>query len=238
MQRRKRVKIGVCDDEPIIALTLSKLVKQCFLKLKMDVQINIYNSGEGLLQKIEELDTVFLDIEMPMMDGIEVGKVIKERNETCKIIMATGKVDRFKESFKINAFRFITKPFEIEEIEEAIDAILKLKVGENVISLFLNRIQYDIPQKNIQYFKAFNGYSEVWVENKCYRKDISLNELEQILDSRLFVRVHKQYIINMLFIKMYNSTNVKINEELIPVSRRKQKEFEKLYMNFDIIHKG
>ena len=232
------MKIGICDDEPIIAQVLIRIVEQSLEKRQVNAEIIPFTSGGSLLERVEELDAVFLDIEMPEMDGFEVGRVIQKRNPSCKIIMATGKMERFKESFKINAFRFVTKPFDNDEIEEALEALIKMKIGEEVIPLYIHRVQYDIMQKNIKYFKAFNGYSEAVVEDKSYRKELSLNEIEELLDHRLFHRVHKQYIVNMLFVETYNDSVIIIDGELIPVSRRKQKEFKKTYIDFDVNYRG
>lgn len=232
------MKIGICDDEPIIAKRLLQLIELSLEKLQIKTEIFTFLSGRSLIERVEELDAVFLDIEMPLMDGFEVGRVIIKRNPNCKIIMATGKVERFKDSFKINAFRFVTKPFDCSEIEETIEALMKMKIGEEVVPLYFNRIQYDIPQKNIKYFKAFNGYSEAMVEDKCFRKELSLNEVEELLDNRLFARVHKQYIVNMYFIETYKRSIIIIDGKSVPVSRRKQKEFEKMYINFDVNYRS
>lgn len=66
---------------------------------------------------------VFLDVEMPEMDGFEVGRRIYENNPECKLIIATGRVERFKEAFKIHAYRFITKPFQQDEVNDVIEAV-------------------------------------------------------------------------------------------------------------------
>lgn len=232
------MKIGICDDEPMIAKMLLLLIEKSLEKMKIKSEIFIFLSGRSLIERVEEFDAVFLDIEMPVMDGFEVGSVIIKRNPKCKIIMSTGKVERFKDSFKINAFRFVTKPFDYREIDESIEALIKIKVGEKVVTLYNNRIQYDIPQNNIKYFKAFNGYSEAMVEDKCFRKDLSLNELEELLDNRLFARVHKQYLVNMHFVELYKNSMIRIDGKTLPVSRRKQKEFEKMYINYDVTYRS
>ena len=152
--------------------------------------------------------------------------------------MATGKVERFKESFKINAFRFVTKPFISSEIEEAIETLITLKIGEKAISLYLDRNPYEIPQKDIKYFKAFNGYSIAVVKDECFRKDSSLNELEKVLDKRIFVRINKQYLVNMRFVEIVKASALVIDGIEIPISRRKQKKLETAYINFDVNYRG
>lgn len=228
------MKIGICDDEYMIIETLARFVEQSLKQKRVEAEIILFLSGYSLLEKINELDVVFLDISMPEMDGFEVGVSINKRNPSCKIIMATGNSQRYKDAFKINAFRFITKPFDSSEIGEAMEAVLRMKIGEEKIRLYFERIPYDTPQKNIIYWKAYNGYCEAKVQDKYFRRELSLNELGGLLDERLFVRIHKQYIVNMRYIDYYKNHTVVIGRESLPVSRRRKKEFVQRYLYFDI----
>jgi DNA-binding LytR/AlgR family response regulator len=232
------MKIGICDDEPLMTTMLKRIIEEILRKPDIKVEISTFLSGGELIERIDDLDAVFLDIEMPELDGFEAGNVIMKRNPNCKIIIATGILERFKESFKINAFRFITKPYDSIEIEEALQALIKTKIGEETIPLFINRIQFEIRQKDIKYFKAFNGYSEAIVEDKCFRKELSLNELEEILDDRLFIRIHKKYLVNIRFVESYKNSMVKIDAKYLTVSRRKHKEVEKMYINYAVSNGG
>lgn len=232
------MKIGICDDERIVIEMLSGFVEQSMEQRRIEAEIIPFLSGYSLLEKINELDAVFLDISMPEMDGFEVGLSINQRNPSCKIIMATGNSQRYKNAFKINAFRFITKPFDLAEIVEAMEALLRMKIGEEKIRLYFERIPYDIPQKDIIYWKAYNGYCEAKVQNRYFRRELSLNEVEGLLDNRLFARIHKQYIVNMRYIDHCKCHMVAIGGEFLPVSRRKQKEFEQRHLYFDVNYRG
>lgn len=229
----KRV-IGLCDDQMAVAMRLKKIISDILQEEGENWEICLFDSGEKLLETAELINVVFLDIEMPGLDGIETGKELKRRNPDCKIIMATGKVERFKEAFHIQAMRFITKPFDKREIEEALKAVEKSHVGNAKIELYYLRNSYQIEQDKIQYIKAYNGYTEYRVENQVFRKDISLNEVEKMLDKRLFVRIHRQYIINMRWIQSYSNGKVEIGDIEIDVSRRKRKDFEQKYIEYDL----
>lgn len=96
------------------------------------------------------MEAIFLDIEMPQMDGIEIGRIIKKIHPKCKIIMAADKEERIKEAFQIEALRFISKPFEYLEVEGAIKALYKQRLGTESIGLALLRfIRGAIIIKNI-----------------------------------------------------------------------------------------
>ena len=72
-----------------------------------------------LLNETEEIHILLLDIDMPVMDGIEAVAALKKSGRQCNIIMLTSKRERFKDAFKIGATRFVTKPIEKDELFEA-----------------------------------------------------------------------------------------------------------------------
>lgn len=228
------LRVALCDDQEYILVQLKKMLQEILKKKGCQYIIEVFSSGEELISKNEYCDVVFLDIEMPGMDGIQVGEIIRQRNAECKIIMATCAIERYKEAFHIRAFRFVTKPFVSEEIEEAIDAVLSLKRDDDGIELYYQRVLYKIKWKDIQYIQAYNGYSEFLVENRIFRKEISLNSIEEQLDMQFFSRIHRQYIVNMRWIISYDNGEVRVGNQVIPVSKRKRKEFEQEYIEFDL----
>lgn len=226
--------IGICDDEPLILQSLKLRVEECIKKNGWLADVLTFLSGFDLLARISELDIIFLDIEMPGLDGIETGKQILNMNKNCKIIIESGRVDKFKESFKINAFRFITKPFNIVEIEEALHSIWILYVGMEKIEVYENRIPYSICQRDISFIVSYGSFSEFIVGSKRFRKDISLSEMEKILNKNIFFRPNRQYMVNMLHIIKVENEIIQLKEQNIKISRRKRINFEMTFMDFDL----
>lgn len=229
--------IAICDDEPILLNTLSMMVEEVMSKKKIPFEIDTFSSGEKLVEQVKAFQLVFLDIEMPNMDGIDTGGCILRWNPECKVVIASGRVDRFQETYKIKAFRFIVKPYEMEEIEEAIDAYLNQCIGMQKVELFYKRNPVWVQQRDISYVVAFGSYVEVVVRKQVYRKEISLFEMEQQFDQRCFFRIHRQYLVNMFWVTGYEKGKVFVSGEVLLLSRRKQKAFEQAYMEFDLIYR-
>lgn len=229
----QKVKIGICDDFPEVVEVLSNIVSEHLDKKEYAYKIEKFYNGTDLLESIQEMDIVFLDIEMPGLDGIEIGGRIQESNGDCKIIMATGRVDRFKEAFRISAFRFVTKPFDPEEIISALDEALNSMLGIETVELYLNRIPYNVQQKDILYVKAYESYVGVYVKNRgMMRKDMSLTKIMPLLDRRLFYRADRKYAVNLALIEEYKRGVIKITDVEIKIPRGKKKEFEREYEEF------
>lgn len=228
------IQIAVCDDVVQQTVDLQRYIQEYYTAKHMEYRLHIYTTGLELLLDAEKLDIIFLDIKMPDLDGIETGREIRKRNAACKIIMATCMVDRMKEAFYIEAFRFITKPFEQDEIEEALDACMRKTLGSSMIELYYNRNLYQIRQNEIWYIVTYDSYCEYMVKGKTLRSEDSLKDLEDQLDRRMFFRIHRKYIVNMARIRSYENGKVWIKDIELPVSRRRKKKFEQAYMEFDL----
>lgn len=226
------IKIAICDDLDIITEELHSIITELLKRHEYEAECKTFLSAKDLLKEIEDFSVVFLDIEMPGMDGIEAGNVIIKRNPGCRIIMATALRDRFKETFKFRAYRYIEKPFDKESIEEALVSAMDGFPGEECLELYLSREKHRIRQKDIVMIRAYNGYSEFTVGKLVFRRNDSLDELEKILDKRIFARVERRYIVNIVFLKKIKNT-VEINGNILQVSRRNRKEFDSRYITYD-----
>lgn len=228
------IRIGICDDEFYIIEILKKLIQECIIKLKKECEIYSYYSGKEILNDSDRLDLIFLDIEMPGMDGIEIGKILQRNGYNGKVIMATAMEGRFKEAFSIEAFRFVTKPFQKEEILQVLEDYMKTMLGTQQIKVYKERNEFIFYQKDILYVRSINSAVELHMKKGIFRKESSLSEMEEILDSKLFYRISKQYLVNLQEISNYRNGFIVVQGEELKVSVRKKKEFEKVYMMFDV----
>ncbi len=114
------IKTGICDDKKGSLALLEGMISECLKELGTAAEIFTYDSGKDLLKNYEQLELIFLDIEMPEMDGVETGKILREKGYAGKIIMASANTERFKEAFTIGTFRFVSKPFQKEEVMEVL----------------------------------------------------------------------------------------------------------------------
>lgn len=232
----EQVLLGICDDQPEVLCELQKMLCGICDEIGLNNEICAFSDGHELLEQIERFQVVFLDIEMPQMDGIELGKQIKEKNPGCKIVMATGMVERFKEAFQIRALRFVTKPFVRDEVKEALEAAVEGIFFTKSIEVYAGRNKYELPEEKIAYIRAYNGYSELYAVGKTFRRESSLSELEAVLNEKMFVRINREVIVNLSMIREYGGAQIKTEDREFYVSRRRRKEFEKKYMEYDLKH--
>ena len=228
--------IALCDDNKEALTELSALLKENGKTKRIELNIDCYSSGKMLIEKCVKYDAAFLDIEMPEIDGIDLGKEIKNKNPSCILVMATAYENKFKEAFKIEASRYLTKPYDYKEVSEALNFINNRICKEHLIEVYFQRNLCKIKSSDISYVRSINGECECYVKGVCFRKDIALSEIEKELDGSAFIRVHKSYIVNMRLIDDYSDGFLLVDGTQIPVASRRKKEFENEYIVFDINH--
>lgn len=230
----KRLVVGLCDDEEYVCDSVYKILKKYGNEHQIEIEFIYYNSAKLLLEKRDMLDVLFLDIEMPKMDGIKAGMKLRDWNIDYKIIMLTVREDRFRDAFKIGAFRFVSKP--INEVEFCLainDVIDAMSINRSVIA-YRDNVAFEISQKDILYIEANYSSSLIYTRDCEYRSEQSLKAWSNLLDKRFFFQSHRSYIVNMSKIEnVQGNTIYLVTGDRILVSRRLRTSFLKVYMMYD-----
>lgn len=229
-----RFVIGICDDERYTHIEVSKILDAHAEEKGISISIVDYYSAAELLKGDEKLDVLILDIDMPDMDGIEAGHELRRRNIDYKIIMLTGHLDRFKEAFEIEAFRFAVKPIKKDELVRDVEEALFRCALLNKIKVYKDKILYEIAQKDVLYVEANQSSTLIFTANSEYRSENALSDWEMILDAKTFIRCHKSFIVNMSVIEEIQDRVIRItNGYKVPVSRRYRKQLMMSYVEYD-----
>lgn len=170
------------------------------------------NGFEGLkLINSSKPDLIFLDIQMPKLNGFEMLELIKDPPN---VIFCTAYDEFAIKAFEQNAIDYLLKPFSKTRMLDAIDKVKKSEEKTNsakIEPLSLNSPLERIVVKNsksidilpvadIQYLMSQDDYVEINVDGKKYLKHQRLKYYETALNENIFVRVHRQYIVNITYI--------------------------------------
>lgn len=226
------MRIAICDRQKSSIDRILGCVKKILSQRGIEVSWFLFNSGRDLLQVAGSYDIVFLGADTDDIDGLETGRRLREREKLCKIILIAERIEQIKEAFKFQTFRLITRPVNLMEVREAVISAIENDEGSNSIDLYYNRNVYSIPQKDIMFVRAFNGYTEFKVRERIYRREESLAAMVERLDSKLFYQVGRKYIINMSAVSDFDGRRIVIGEEEILIPTRLKKVFEKQYLIF------
>lgn len=225
--------IAICDDEKPICEQVEKLVK----KQMPDCNTELFASGEALLKETNVFDIIFLDIQMDDINGIQAARMLRNKKEEALLIFITGLKEYVFEAFDVSAFHYLLKPIEEKKFAEVFakavsEAEKKRGLTEEPFFMKSNGKTIILNRNHILYVESQNRMVNFHTTNKCLELYSDMRDLEQQL-GRNFYRCHRGYIVNMGHIAEYEKDRIALtNGETIGLSRRKYKEFVKVYMDY------
>lgn len=202
------IKAIIIEDEELARELIKNYIK---LNPEMEIIAECENGFEGI-KAIQELhpDLIFLDIQMPKLNGFEMLEILDERPE---VIFTTAYNQYAIQAFELNAIDYLLKPFSKDRFETAVSkAILKIRNKEpqnkNVENLIrqpitetLERVVVKsntkisvIPVEKIRYLEAQDDYVMIYTETGKHLKQATMKYFESHLDPNHFMRIHRSYI--------------------------------------------
>lgn len=225
------VGIVVCDDEKNVHEEIAEIIKE-YEKCDELVVHNCYSIRELLSYK-EDYEAILLDVNLQDGNGIETIEHLPKMGRDKKIIMLTASREDFKDAFKIGAVRYVTKPINKEELFEALDCLLLLE-GATPLKVYDNNNMIKLPQEKVAFIQSKTNYRKIFTNDLEFDSRITMKELEQILDSNVFIKVHRAYIVNMNYIsKLEKERLIMKNGMIVPISRRHYSDVIEAIVLFD-----
>ena len=228
------LRIAVCDDESYFSQLIKKYIETFLWKKELEFKIDIFNSGEELLEIGSELinyNIFFLDIDMEKINGVRVAQKIREYGFESYIVFVTAYIDYSLEGYKVDAIRYLLKNnlnFEatIHECMEAIFEKMNYVVSKKIFSF--NEVEKKVALERILYIESRLHKLEFHIieeEMKIYTMYGTLNELEKEMKEFRFVRIHQSYLVNLKHIKEIKDYQVILsnNEQLVIPKARYRK---------------
>ena len=219
------MKFAVCDDEQEMTNYISDKLRVYYSE---DCEIRKYEDGESLLADSRKhlFDALFLDIDMPGLDGMELAERIREDNQYVKIVFVTNKDNLVYSTLKYVPFRFIRKTYLDDEISEAVDA-LHDSIAQSNSTVIFNTKNGDICVQigDIIYAEVMNHTITVYSTDGKLTIFKSMDELENELGKFGFLRPHKSFLVNHIHIASIKQNRIFTDTGLnLPLSRNRAKD--------------
>lgn len=218
------LRCAVVDDSSIQRLSIVKLIKEHPSLTLLAEYKNALETKKGLNET--EVDLIFLDIEMPVINGFELLDVL---NNKPQIIFVTGKTEYAFKAFDYDATDYLQKPITQERFNLAVNKAIeyhKLKFENKVegdhIFVKSNLKKRKVFINNILWIEALGDYVKIVTNDESLIVLSTMKSFEKELEAYPFMRIHKSYIANLTKIKRFNSKHVEINNNNIPLSRNKK----------------
>lgn len=224
-------RVAICDDEQTVCSRIEKIILD-YQKISAEkIDILVFLSGQELCKYIKEgqaFDLIFLDIELGKINGIEVGRIIREevKDDITQIVYISAKKDYAIELFDNRPLNFLVKPINEENIIKNLKIAMKLYENCNLFFEFSNSaIFYKIPYKDIKYFASNDKKIRIFTIDTVYEFYGKLSDIEKLTKNKDFILIHKSYLVNYLYILEASYDNLKLtNNEILPISQTYRKE--------------
>ena len=233
-------RIGICDDEEIICSEIEQIIlnysKRCVEKL----DIEVFYSGEELCNIMKngvEFDLIFLDIELKLISGVEVGKFIRDvlKNERIHIVYISAKDCYYQELFDVRPMHFLHKPLSADKLIKDIEKAIELSnLLEYSFIYQQGRTSYKKSIKDILYFEANGRMVKIVTSDGVDYFYGSLKEVYKDLNGYHFFFIHQSYLVNYSHVIEFGHKELKMsNKIMLPISRQKREKVLDVFMSYE-----
>ena len=233
------IKCAIVDDEPLAVELLASYVKKIpFLEL-----CGKYNNATDALHGIGEtpVDLLFLDIQMPELNGLELSKMLPENT---RIVFTTAFNQYAVDGFRVNALDYLLKPISYADFLEASNKALQwfqlvqqqsdprvaATPEEEVKSIFV-KSEYKLLQINlddIRYIEGLKDYVKIYTEQSPHPilSLMNMKSIEQMLPASRFIRVHRSFIVQKSKIREIERNRIVFGDVYIPIGDSYKQAFQ------------
>jgi len=229
------LKYIIIDDEPLAHDIIQEF---CSMLPHLQLVKNCYSAMEAMQYLNEnQIDFMFLDINMPKLKGLDFLKTLSTPPKT---IVTTAYKEHALEGFELNVVDYILKPFSFNRLVKAVnkvsDSLVANTITKEITSKTSTRFfvkgdkkHHQIDLKDLLYIEAYGNYTKLFLQEEMIISHEKISHYETILNEDNFLRVHKSFIIAIDKIKFIEGNRILIGEHKIPIGQTYKSKVNKLY---------
>ncbi len=228
----------IVDDEPLARQEMQSLIEELSSFEILGKFSNAVKAVDFL--RDNEVDIIFLDIEMPVVTGLEFARQISEKT---LVIFTTAYPQYALRSYELDAIDYLLKPIDKERLEKAINkaSLYKNLLTENTVKstfegnnsnfLFIksDRRHHKLNYNDIVFVEGLKDYVIIHTKTQKLITAMNLKTIHQKLISNLFLRVSKSYVVNIDYVESFDNHTLYGNNFEIPLGEVYKKEFFNQY---------
>ena len=231
------VKIAVCEDE----LEVQKMLAESIQKVCPNAEILCYLSSEALLEADEQIDILFLDIQMPKKSGMEVARELRKDGRKTILIFITAIEEYVFQAFDVGAFHYLVKPLSSDKFEEVLKKAIKqyeemnrkMPEKEEKYLIIKNRgIHTKVLLKDIVYAEVYNRKIILHKMDSDIEYYGKMSDLE-IQTGEDFFRSHRAYLIHFKYVEKYDASTIYLEKGKAFMAKQNYQEFVKRYLKYN-----
>lgn len=229
--------IIICDDEKSIRTALQQKTARFFAEKNMPCEILSCSSGEEVLSLTEKgtvIDLLFLDIQMPGRNGMEIARTLRRQHKDILIIFVTALSEYVYEAFDVDALHYLVKPFNDEKLYQVLDKVLRQhekQAPPGAILVKRGGVSTRVLLSDIIYAEVFNRKVMLHTTNGDIEYYGKLTDLSEQTGAD-FYRTHRAYLVNLKYVEKYDAATVWLEQGTALLSKKQFSGFVQQYMQY------
>lgn len=214
------MRIAVCDDEELFRIEFKNVLDKALVNV--DYDIDTFSGGSSLYEAFlkSPFDLVFLDIEMPGIDGITLAKRLRAISENVHIVFLTSHIEYALEGYEVNALRYLVKPVDMNKLGEVLKYVQDKKNNSRQIMIREDGEDIVIDISDIIYMESMDKNVRIVTSKREYVTRYNISDYEEELKNSGFLRIHRGYLISLSKVKKIVKNDVVMDGDIsLPVSR-------------------
>lgn len=233
-------RVAICDDNEIERQIFAEVLKECCKRMRQEVELVEYNSGEELILDVEEnechVELIFLDIYMPRMNGMDTAKKLRELHYDTEIVFLAGTTEYAVTGYEVGASGYLVKPVDTNKLVSVLNHIFKSEMGKRIEVKCGKQYRYPFIDK-IMYIEGTAHKATLYLAGGSTISTIEkISTLKERINNEYFLQCHQSYLVNATYIADIQKDIHLMNGIKIPISVRRRTETIKLYHQFFVEH--
>lgn len=232
--------IVICEDTENDLRRLEELVRTAIFDINLDAKLTCFSSGEELLRAVGDgfsPSVCFLDVYMQDITGVDTARKLKQTHPNCAMVFVTSSPDHMADGFDIGAVHYLLKPASREQVETALQrAISAVGFETRYVELTVNRKPIRILLGDILYVETQGNYCHIFLRGSSepQRVYMRLDELENMLSQKRFLRCHYSFIVNLDAVTASTEDGCFLLQggAKVPIRQRGRKEILNAYSDY------
>ena len=220
------LKIALIDDDESCTLRLKEMLEIYAKENGENFHIDTFSYGIDFISEYSSTyDLIFMDIDMPHMNGLKTAKLLRKVDDKVPLIFVTHLMKYAIKGYEVDASDFIIKPIEYESLSVKLRKVLsKIKERDEAYLLVSSRIgKMKVYYSDIYYITVLQRYVMLHTKKGDMEMRVSMKDLELQLQGTSFVRGDNSSMVNLMHVTEVNQEGAVINGQVIPSSRNRRK---------------